>query len=361
VTTLYPITDKKQSIMAVSTMENPQEPSDFVEETDSPENMKHESVYPIKRKPSRTLLFIRNRSNPGIVSFVVMGLVLTILSVHRLFSLYMTHRRWINAPITYMDRVCPSTAYATLKHTPKDAGKICLTTLTDSKSTSRFQRFMRWRNFDGIIDLTWKNKKDFAAKNLYHLYDGSNWIDTTRPPAWSKIQAVKHLLTDEGCDWVMWTDADTVIMNSDIRIEDFLPQDPTKDLLVGSDNGGGYNSGVFLVRNSPWALQFLDDWWNMSSFVRPPGLSLSGDNNAMKAVLSDMKDFDDHVFSPPRCTFNSFAKFLTLSESMTAMDNLEKQEWYFDERYYHKGDFIAHTPGYDNKADCLRLLLQEAH
>jgi hypothetical protein len=258
-----------------------------------------------------------------------------------------------------MDRICPSAAYTTLKK-HSDAGKICLTTLTDSKSTSRFQRFLRWRNFDGILELTWHNKMQYAAKNGYDLYDGSNWIDTSRPPAWSKIQAVKHLLTDEGCDWVMWADADTVIMNSDVRIEGFLPEDPNKDLLVGSDNGGGYNSGVFLVRNTPWALKFLDDWWNMRSFVRPPGMSLSGDNHAMKALLRDMPNFDDHIFSPPRCTFNSFAKFLTLSESYSAMDKLEEQEWYLDERYYHKGDFIAHTPGYDNKAECLRLLLQEA-
>jgi hypothetical protein len=343
--------------MAISIMENPQEPSEFVQVSSK---SKHESVYPIKRKPSRTLLFIRNRSKPGIVSVVFLGAVLAILSGHRLFSLYMTHRRWINAPITYMDRVCPSTTYSTLEKIPSEAGKICLTTLTDSKSTGMFQRFMRWRNYDGILELTWQNKFEFAAKNGYHLHDGSKWIDTSRPPAWSKIQAVKHLLTDKGCDWVMWADADTVIMNSDVRIEDFLPQDPTKDLLVASDNGGGYNSGVFLVRNSPWALQFLDDWWNMRSFVRPPGMSLSGDNNAMKALLRDMKDFDDHVLSPPRCTFNSFAKFLTLSESVTTIDNLEEQEWYFDERYYHKGDFIAHTPGYDNKAECLRMLLQEA-
>jgi mannan polymerase II complex MNN10 subunit len=348
--------------MAISVMDNPQDSS--LQEDNAPleDNVKHESIYPIKRKPSRTLLYIRNRANPASASVVVMGVILAALSIHRLFSLYMTHRRWINAPITYMDRTCPSTAYTTLQqeHAAAPAGKICMTTLTDSKSTSMFQRFLRWRNFDGILELTWRNKFDYAAKNGYSLYDGSDYIDTSRPPAWSKIQAVKHLLENKGCDWVMWTDADTVIMNSDVRIEDFLPSDSSKDLLVGSDNGGGYNSGVFLVRNTAWSRSFLDEWWNMRSFVRPPGMSLSGDNHAMKALLRDMPDFDKHVLSPPRCTFNSFAKFLTLSQSMSVMDNLEDQDWYFDERYYHRGDFIAHTPGYDNKAECLRMLLQEA-
>jgi hypothetical protein len=346
--------------MAISASDNPQEPSLEVDSSyDSPDEDKHESTHPIKRKPSRILLYIRSRSSPGTVGVLMVGVVLMILSTHRLSSLYMTHRQWINAPITYMDRVCPAAAYTTLKKA-SDAGKICITTLTDSQSKSRFQRFIRWRDFDGILELTWQNKQEYATKNGYDLYDGSKYIDTSRPPAWTKIQAVKHLLTDEGCDWAMWLDADTVIMNSDIRIEDFLPEDPTKDFLVGSDNGWGYNSGVFLVRNTPWGVKFLDDWWNMRSFVRPPGMSLSGDNAAMKALLRDMPNFDDHIFVPPRCTFNSFAKFLTLKESIVAMKNLEGQEWYLDERYYHKGDFIAHAPGYDNKAECLQLLLQEA-
>jgi galactosyl transferase GMA12/MNN10 family len=157
----------------------------------------------------------------------------------------------------------------------------------------------------------------------------------------------------------MWTDADTVIMNSEIRIEDFLPADNTKDMLVASDKGGGYNSGVFFFRNTAWSKQILDDWWNMKDFVRPPGFSLSGDNAALKVLLANMKDFDEHVLSPPRCTFNSFAKFLTLGQSLEIMDHLQEQEWYLDAEHYHKGDFIAHTPGVDNKAECLKLLLQE--
>ena len=344
--------------MAIS-MENPQDPGNaaVVQRDIERELIKHESSLPLKRKPSRTLLYLRNRANTSNVTIMALSLLLSVLLFHRMFSLYMSHRRWINAPITYIERTCQSPQYETLQD---DSVSICITTLTDSKSTSRFQRFMRWRNFDGILELTWQNKIDYAKKHAYFLYDGSDQIDTSRPPAWSKILAVSHLLEEDHCDWVMWTDADTVIMNSDQRIQDFLPADPTKHLLVGSDNGGGYNSGVFLLRNTEWSKKFLQDWWNMRSFVRPPGMALSGDNNAMKALLKDLPDFDQNVLSPARCTFNSFAKFLTLSEQMDVITNLDSQPWYYSEDYYHKGDFLAHTPGYDNKGDCLRLLLQEA-
>ncbi len=123
-------------------MESPQETS---LEFSSSGEFEHENIHHLNRKRSRTLLYIRNRASPGSVSVSMVGIVLTIISTHGLFSLYMTHRRWINAPITYMDRTCPSAAYTTLKQ-HSDAGKICLTTLTDAKSTSRFQRFC-----DGVI------------------------------------------------------------------------------------------------------------------------------------------------------------------------------------------------------------------
>jgi hypothetical protein len=80
----------------------------------------------------------------------------------------------------------------------------------------------------------------------------------------------------------------------------------------------------------------------------------------MKALLASMPDFHDHVLAPPRCTFNSFASFLTLGESLQVMDHLQEQPWYMDVGHYHKGDFIAHAAGKDNKLECIRLLMHEA-
>jgi hypothetical protein len=381
--------------------------------------------YPSKRrKPNRMLLYVFNRTlntnrSACSVSAYVIATILIAITVHRLLSIFFTHRRWINAPITYMHRTCPAPQYELLfpqqlprtlleqqqqvlqsqslqqppvsssssssSSSTSDVGtsrtnnetlssstttssspplKICITSLTDQKSPSLVQRMTRWRNFDGIMKLTLPNKMAYAQKYGYYLFDGSDQYDPSRPPAWSKIRAVQYLLdAPESCDWVLWMDADTVIMNSNIRIEDFLPADPTKDLIVVSDKNGGYNSGVFLFRNSKWSKEFLDEWWNMNDFVRPPGLSLSGDNAALKALLRTMEErniFKDHVLAPPRCTINSFAHFLTLGESMYVMDHLTEQDWYYDNEHYHKGDFIAHIPGFDNKAECLKLLLREA-
>jgi hypothetical protein len=365
--------------MAVSVQyaDNPQDCSVAKSDDDSTNDGYTKFSHGPRKKPNRAVLYLRNRRMDATsVSFFCIGLILVSLTTHRILSAYMTHRKWINAPITYLDRTCPTPEYPTIASAAALANtsvavskpsavpaksRICITTLTDAKNPSRLQRFFRWRNFEGIIELTWKNKQDYAAKHGYPIFDGSFLLDTSRPPAWTKIKAVQHLLEHEECDWVGWTDADTIIMNSEIAMESFLPAANTAhDLVVASDNGGGYNSGVWFVRNTAWSKQFLQDWWNMNNFVRPPGFSLSGDNNALKALLRQMPEFDKHVLSPARCTFNSFAEFLTLSESRKTMENLDKQEWYLSENYYHRGDFIAHTAGYDNKSETLRLLLQEA-
>lgn len=323
-----------------------------------------------KFKPSRTLLYIRHRANALNIAFCLFCFALSYLTIHRSISMYMGSRKWANAPITYIERACPEPGYETFHAEETDpavlqqkVGRICITTLTDHKSKGWFQRMMRWRNYDSVLDLTWKNKENYAKKHGYGLYDGSDLIVTSRPPAWTKIVAMQHLLEHEDCRWVVWTDADAVFMNSDIRIESILPTDQQHDLILAEDEpNSGYNSGVLLFRNTPWSKQFLEDWWNMKSYVRPPGLSLSGDNTAMKAQLKSMTDFDDHVLVPPRCHINSFAKFVPVGQEETIAKNMDEQHWYkLKNNYYHKGDLIAHVAGYDNKAETLLLLLKEAH
>jgi hypothetical protein len=176
------------------------------------------------------------------VYFRAVGQVLVLLLVgtvlcHRAISYCMRHRSWVPAPITYLSRTCPAVSYETILSgngmtTVLDSEakpSICITTLTDHPSASTattatplfsttttsswtfVYRLLRWRDFDAVLDLTWSNKERYAAQHGYRLVDGSPFLDRTRPPAWSKIRAVQHLLSllggngnvDRWCDWVM--------------------------------------------------------------------------------------------------------------------------------------------------------------
>lgn len=307
------------------------------------------------------------------IALGTMVLLTVPFSVHRTIVYYMGSKSWVMSPIMHLERPCPQPTYPLLTSTEegREAAKnlkICITTLTDEKtkrSVSWIRRKIRWRNYDNILELTWASRQAYANKHGYHLFDSSDLVQQGRPAQWSKIVAVQSLHEKEHCDWVLWHDADTLFVNSNKRLEDLLPADPNMDLLVAVDTPNpGYNSGSWLVKNSEWGRSFLQKWWDMKAFVRLPGQSMSGDNDAFKVLLASYEEaeFKTHVGVPPRCSINAFAKFLRPWErdAMTE-EQLKAQPWYMSENFYHKGDFLVHVAGIDNKKGVLELLLKEVH
>ena len=125
-----------------------------------------------------------------------------------------------------------------------------------------------------------------------------------------------------------------------------------------------WNAGAWLIRNTPWSLEFLDIWWNKKEFVQPKGLSVSGDNAALTDYIRSLNHsyFHEHIRVPPRCLFNSVAKFLTKEELeyFSVPDNLHKFQYYKGSDRYHKTDLVAHVAGVDNKITTTALLLKDA-
>jgi hypothetical protein len=350
------------------------------------------------RKPNRLLLWLWNRvvtvrrttRRLSLPAVCLLAALLTIILVGgRPLVIWMyqhsecTSRElgivWEEGVAHTMHRTCPPPLYELMQSTVQQ--NICITTLTDSKSPSVLQRRLRCRDFDAVRRQTWPGRQAYADKHGYRLVDASELIDTSRPPAWSKIGAVQYLFgwdssstrakaaslssvgaDDAPCDWVFWMDADTVIMNSSIRLESLLPDSISIDLIATYDRRFFVNSGAWLMRRSAWSKQFLQDWWNSNGWVRRPGLSLSGDNAAFgDLVQRRLASSDDrpHIAIAPRCNFNSFGAFLPRGVVYEQTKEwLEQQEWYLSENFYHAGDFVAHASGIDQKEAGIALLLE---
>jgi galactosyl transferase GMA12/MNN10 family len=316
-----------------------------------------------------------------------------LLGGERFASLSENTKVWVPSPINYMERQCNVPSYPVVGTTSINETTqptICMTTLTDSEAGGIVQRFVRWRNFDSLLEMTWPNKQKYCEKYGYKLFNESKSLDKSRPPSWSKIRAAQRLLREENCDWVLWLDADTVIMNSEKRIEDIIPIPETGiDLILTRQKGNSWNAGAWLIRNSSWSLEFLDHWWSMKEFVQPKGLAVSGDNDALKYYLTNMDptEFSQHISVPDRCNFNSVAKWNTPEEAAAlSAEDLKSPPFFGDNSSYHKGDFVAHvagmlfyfhlfrsltvsrvshvsfysTEGVDNKISTTMLLLQDA-
>ncbi len=109
-----------------------------------------------------------------------------------------------------------------------------------------------------IGDFAANGKQRYAKRHDYDFIYRTESVDSKRDGSWNKIPWLQRHLPDY--EWLMWCDADTIICNSDVRLED-LVEGCTKDLIIGWDHQPCLNAGNFLIRNCPWAFDFLARVW----------------------------------------------------------------------------------------------------
>lgn len=107
-----------------------------------------------------------------------------------------------------------------------------------------------------LAAITAPNKAAYCQRHGYAWLPCTDGFDPSRPVAWSKLVFLRHHLP--AYDWIMWSDADSLITNPAIRIESLIRS--RADLLLTRDKVG-FNSGSFLIRNCHWAWAFLDELW----------------------------------------------------------------------------------------------------
>lgn len=109
----------------------------------------------------------------------------------------------------------------------------------------------------------------YAARHGYDLELRSRLPAPERPAAWSKIALVRELI--ERYDEVLWIDADAIFVDISKDIAELVR--PDKDLYlvehVYAENPEwrSANTGVFLLRSTPWARDFLDKVWAAEEYV----------------------------------------------------------------------------------------------
>lgn len=90
-----------------------------------------------------------------------------------------------------------------------------------------------------------------------------------RPASWATVSLLRSLLDEY--DWVLWLDADVVIVDLDADISIEIQDD--KDLyLVEHPWLGQYtaNFGVVLLRSCAWSRAFLDQVWALDQYAEHP-------------------------------------------------------------------------------------------
>jgi tetratricopeptide (TPR) repeat protein len=127
----------------------------------------------------------------------------------------------------------------------------------------------------------------YAEHNGYNFQLADPKISNYEPAdaRWNKVKIVEHALNTwaKDADFLVWLDADLIILDMDMKLETIVANNPEAHLWFSAEHANSHNlvnSGFMIVRNSKFVKWFLNEWWNF------------GD----REFLADQDQFD-HVYA----------------------------------------------------------------
>jgi len=114
-------------------------------------------------------------------------------------------------------------------------------------------------NIKEMGQLAETNRKDYCSQHGYTWRCCYQSMDTSRHPVWTKLLWLLQLMDEyeAGC-WIQWTDADSLVINPEIRLEQLIGLvTPEVNFIATKDRWTGFNCGQFLIRICEWSKQLL--------------------------------------------------------------------------------------------------------
>jgi hypothetical protein len=129
--------------------------------------------------------------------------------------------------------------------------------------------------------------ENYAKKHGYDFYICNEVYDGTRDYPWYKIKAIQKILPKY--DFVFWIDADGFILKPELSITYFIDgylED--KDILCTKDHNNTLNTGVMIIRNTPFVHSLMYEVWNNKekydeSFHEQASMGVIYDNNRLRS------------------------------------------------------------------------------
>lgn len=231
-----------------------------------------------------------------------------------------------------------------------------------------------------IKSVSRENHVMYASRHGYDIYHFENEIDIVgndsagmytkdRNPFFWKVNAVQNVMDSHQYAWILWLDCDAFFMDpvrtidSIIEMHQYQPsivEDTcfegslycgggiSVDLIITVDSTG-INNGVWLIRTSEWAKNFLSQWWR-SDILQGMGKAHNcSDQSTMQYELLH----DNMIMAIDRVIQNSTVNLpYSLWPSQVRVAPQEYLQSFHQataesviSREWQPGDFIKHHPG----------------
>ena len=154
-----------------------------------------------------------------------------------------------------------------------------------TNASSYMQREIMQNKIGGVGLVTYATRDiwnysaySFAVNEIYcesngyimrHLDEDSGPQYDQYDSRWNKVKALEEALEPEkgwgrNLDWIVWLDADAIILDMNMHIEKVAASRPNAHILMSAEHAGSstlVNSGTIIVKNSEWSRRFLHMWW----------------------------------------------------------------------------------------------------
>ncbi|KAI7188435.1 hypothetical protein KC316_g8977 [Hortaea werneckii] len=185
----------------------------------------------------------------------------------------------------------------------------------------------------------------YASHQLHSLLHGYEHFVLDSPiidGLWVKEAALMQIVLeqlalpdDERLQWLMWADADTLILNALTPVELFLPPDNAPGLanvhLLHTRDWNGLNNGVFFLRISAWSIDFLSAILAYRTFK--PDMKLAFTEQSAMANVLEMPEYKDKAVECPSPWFNGY----------------QSDGEHDKEQQAREGGLLVHFPGVEDK------------
>ncbi len=188
-------------------------------------------------------------------------------------------------------------------------------------------------NLQSLADLTWQNKTEYCQR---HGYTPELRIKESYQ-GFDKILFLDEL-TAKDYDLILWSDADSICTNFNIRIENIAAQHPNHHFFLSTDVNG-INGGVFLFRNTVGGRAYLRNLKKKMYELQSLNQFLNGEEQNAMIHTHAAPEWKNIVKLVPQKTFNSYDYDYYNYGRDISLDKLGTQG------HWSSGDFAIHFPG----------------
>lgn len=184
------------------------------------------------------------------------------------------------------------------------------------------------RTFKEIGELTRASKEEYCQVHGYDFYLKDSNFDYSKRQGFERWDIFLDKIKDY--DWLWYIEADLMIMNQTIRLENLI--DDKYDFIIGESNSNGeikeVNNGSILIKKSDWSLSFLKHIDSLKKYYHHPWATQQAIIDYIN--ITHPEEAKEHIKIVPLRYFNSYY-----------------HEWH-PQHNFQMGDFVLHAAGSSN-------------